>query len=130
MVSNTEFDKFFDDLKDRLKQLIDHTVDEKLEPIRALLLKEVTPEPQIGDLVDALEIAELMGFDISTPEKQKIARQKVYYLARTDAIPSVRISQRRVKFDMDKVKQRIASGGVPQSLPDERRTDATSTLQH
>lgn len=129
-MSNAEIDKFFDNVKDMFKQLIDHTVEEKLEPIRALLLDGVTPEPQVGHLVDALAIAELVGFDLSTPENEKIAKQKVYYLARTNSIPSVRISKRRLKFDIDKVKQTLASGSITKLLPDEQRTELTSVLQH
>jgi hypothetical protein len=128
MMSNAEIEKVFHDFKEGLKHLIEHTVDEKLEPILVLLQNEVTPEPQVGNLVDALAIAELMGFDLSTPKNKKIAKQKVYYLARTSSIPSVRISKRRLKFDIDKVKQTLASGGITKLLPDEQRTGSTSVL--
>lgn len=129
-MSSDDIDKFFDDLKDKFKQFIDQRVDEKLEPFRALLMNEIKPEPQVGSLVDAFAVAELLGFDLSTPENVKAAKQKVYYLARTCAIPSVYISKRRLRFDLDKVKQTLASGGVPRLLPDEQRTELASTLQH
>lgn len=112
-MSDAEIDKIFDNFKDWFKQFIDQRIEKKLEPIRDLLLDEITPGPQVSTLVDALAVAELMGFDLSTPANERHAKQKVYYLARTKAIPSVRISQRRLKFDLEKVKQKLASGGVP-----------------
>jgi hypothetical protein len=130
MMSDADIDKFFDDLKERFKQIIDDTIERKLEPFRALLLNEIAPEPQVGPLVGALAVAELMGFDLSTPENEKHARQKVYYLARTGAIPSVRISKRRLKFDLDQVKQKMALGGVHLLLPNNSSVGTTSSLRH
>ena len=103
----TEIDKIFDDIKDKFKKLIEHTVEEKIEPIRALVLKEVTPEPEVGQLVDATAVAELLGFNLSTPKNKRSARHRVYYLARTNAIPSIRLSPRRIKFDFEQVKQAL-----------------------
>jgi hypothetical protein len=128
MMSDTEIDKFFDDLKDRFKRIIDDTVERKLEPFRELLLNEITPQPQVGPLVDALAVAELMGYDLSTPENENAAKQKVYYLARTKAIPSLHISKRRVKFDLEKVKQKLASGGVHQLIPNASASGTTASL--
>lgn len=128
MMSDTEIDKFFDDLKDRFKRIIDDTVERKLEPFRELLLKGITPGPQVGPLVDALAVAELIGCDVSTPKTKKAAKQKVYNLARTKAIPSVQISKRRVKFDLEKVKQKLASGGVHQLIPNASTTGITTSL--
>lgn len=127
-MSDTEIDKFFDDLKDRFKRIIDDTVERKLEPFRALLLNGITPEPQVGPLGDALAVAELMGYDLSTSQNEKHAKQKVYYLARTKAIPSVRISKRRIKFDLEKVKQKLATGGVHQLIPNASATGITASL--
>jgi hypothetical protein len=106
-------------LKEKFKRLLEQVVDDKIEPLRSVLLKEIELEgPAVGQLVNALAIAELMGFDLSSEEQKKTAQQKVYYLARTKAIPSVRISQRRVRFDLHKVKQTIAAGGSVNSLPE------------
>lgn len=130
MMSDAEIDKFFDDLKDRFKQIIDDTVERKLEPFRELFLNGMTPGPQVGPLVDALAVAELMGYDLSTPKKMDAARQKVYYLASRGDIPSVRISKRRIRFDLEKVKQKLATGGVPPLLPNVSSTGTTASLQH
>jgi hypothetical protein len=128
MMSDNEIDKFFDDLKDRFKRIIDDAVERKLEPFRELFLNEITPGTQVGPLVDALAVAELMEYDLSTTENKDAAKQKVYYLARTKAIPSVHISKRRVKFDLEKVKQKLASGGVHQLIPNVSSTGITARL--
>jgi len=128
MMRDTEIDKFFDDLKDSFKRLIEHTVDRKLEPFRELLLDGITPGPQVGPLVDALAVAELIGCDLSTPKNKKAAKQKVYNLVRTGAVPSVRISKRRIKFDLEKVKQKLASGGAPPLLPNVTSPGAAASL--
>jgi hypothetical protein len=127
-MSDTEIDKFFDDLKDRFKRIIDDTVERKLEPFRALIFNEMTPESQVGPLADALAVAELIGCDLSTTKNKMAAKQRVYYLARTKAIPSVRISKRRLMFDLEKVKQKLASGGVHQLLPNASSPGITASL--
>jgi hypothetical protein len=127
-MSDTEIDKFFDDLKDRFKRIIDDAVERKLEPFRALILNEITPEPHVGPLVDALAVAELIGCDLSTPKSKEAAKQKVYNLARNGNIPSVRISKRRLKFDLEKVKQKLALGGAPVLLLNNSSPGTTSSL--
>ena len=108
-----DIDKLFDDLKSCLLKLIDARVEEKFEPLRAALIHGIEPEAvHVGHMVEAEAIAELIGYDLSTLEKKKKAIQKVYYLARTKAIPSVRLSRRRIIFDIDKVKQKLARGGI------------------
>lgn len=77
--------------------------------IRALGLREA--EPQTEELSDALEVAKLLGRDVSSAEKIRAAKKHVYNLARKNLIPSVRVSPRCVKFDLAKVKQVIAEGG-------------------
>jgi hypothetical protein len=129
MMSDAEIDKFFDSLKGWLKQFVDERIDEKMEPIRDLLLDEVTPGPQVGPLADALAVAELMGYDLSTPEKKDAARQKIYYLARTGAVPSLRVGKRRLKFDLEKVRQKLAAGAVPPP-PSGSSVEVTSNLRH
>jgi len=128
MMSDTEIDKFFDDLKDRFKRIIDDTVERKLEPFRELFLNGMTPGPQVNQLVDALAVAELMGYDLSTPKKKDAAKQKVYYLAHRGNIPFVQISKRRIKFDLEKVKEKLASGGVPPLLTNNLSTGAAASL--
>lgn len=127
-MSDTEIDKFFDDLKDRFKRIIDDTVERKLEPFRELILNGITPQPQVGPLVDALAVAELMGYDLSTPKSKDAAKQKIYHQVRTGVLPSVRISKRRIKFDLEKVKQKLASGGVHQLIPNVSSTGITARL--
>jgi hypothetical protein len=128
MMSDTEIDKFFDDLKDRFKRIIDDTVERKLEPFRELFLNGMTPGPQVGSLVDALVVAELMGYDLSTPKKKDAAKQKVYYLASRGDLPSVRISKRRIRFDLEKVKEKLALGGVSPLLTNNLATGAAASL--
>lgn len=128
-MDNGEIDKIFDDFKDKFKQFIDHTVDEKIEPIRALLMKEVTPKPKVGQLVDATAVAELLGFDLSTPETKRTARQKVYYLARTNTIPSIRLGRRRIKFDLEHVKRTLDPESFHHLLPNNEQIELTSALQ-
>lgn len=128
MMSDAEIDKFFDDLKDRFKRLIEHTVDRKLEPYRELLLDGIMPGPQVGPLVDALAVAELIGCDLSTPKNKKAAKQKVYNLVRTGAVPYVRISKRRIKFDLEKVKEKLALGGVPPLLTNNSSIGTAASL--
>jgi hypothetical protein len=128
MMSDADIDKFFDDLKDRFKRIIDDTVERKLEPYRELLLNGMTPEPQVGHLVDALAVAELMGYDLSTPKNKRAAKQAIYHQARRGNIPSVRISERRLKFDLEKVKQKLASGGVPPLLTNASSPGITASL--
>jgi hypothetical protein len=130
MMSDTEIDKFFDDLKEKFKRMIDDAVERKLEPFRELLLNEITPEPQVGPLVDALAVAELMGYDLSTPKNKKAAKQAIYHQVRTGAIPYVRISERRLKFDLEKVKQKLATGGVSLLLPNGSSLGITASLPH
>jgi hypothetical protein len=116
MMSDAEIDKFFDSLKEWFKQFVDERIDKKLEPMRELLLDEITPESQVGPLVDALAVAEFMGCDLSTPKSKKAARQMIYHLVRKGEIPYVRVSKRRLKFDLGKVQQKFAAAEVPPHL--------------
>lgn len=79
------------------------------EMIRALGLREAEPETE--ELSDALEVAKLLGRDVSSPEKVRAAKKHVYNLARKNLIPSVRVSERCVRFDLTQVKKVFAEGG-------------------
>lgn len=111
-MSRETVDQFFDEFKERFRQLVRETVAEELEPIRGLLLKPVGEEAtDVAELVDAVEIARLLGEDISTERKRRAAAQKVYDLARRELIPSVRVSPRRIRFNPQAVKKCFAEGG-------------------
>lgn len=73
--------------------------------IRALGLKEA--EPENSGFVDALGVAKILGLDISTPENIVKAKKHVYHLAAQKKIPSIRISDRNIKFDPVKVRQTL-----------------------
>jgi len=93
--------------------IVDRKVEEKLpEMVRALGLKEAEPETE--ELVDALEVAKLLGRNVSSPENIRRAKKHVYNLARKNLIPSVRLSPRSVKFDLAKVREVIEHGGNAQ----------------
>jgi hypothetical protein len=94
-------------LDEQIAKLVDERVEAKLderipEIIRALAVREVEPEHR--SYVDALEIAKLLGRDVSTPKSIHKAKRHVYDLARRKLIPSIRISDRNVKFDLAEVK--------------------------
>ncbi len=109
-------DKFFDEFKDRFRQVVREPVAAELEPLRDLLLRPVGDEraPDVRELADATEIARLMGEDIATEKRKRAACQKVYDLARKGLIPSVRVSPRRGRFDPAAVKRAFANGGRAQ----------------
>lgn len=115
---STAVDQFFNEFKERFRALVRETVAEELEPIRELLIRPAgEPVPEVSQLVDALEVAKLMGQDLSTKKKRRAAAQKVYDLARRGLIPSVRVSPRRVRFDLAAVKRQFAEGGAATPKP-------------
>lgn len=98
-----------------IEAIVDRKVEEKLpEMIRALGIAEAVPDDEYTELVSAVEVAKLLGRDVSTPENVLRAKQHVYNLARQNLIPSVRVSPRCLRFDLDKVKQVLARGGSAQ----------------
>lgn len=110
---SSEFDRFFNDFRDKLRELIRETVAEEVEPIRHLLLRPAGEQPiDVEELVDAEEVARLLGEDLSTPARKRAALNRVYELARRKLIPSVRISPRRVRFNPAAVKKALAQGGL------------------
>lgn len=101
-------------IDDTIQKLIDESVDRAIETklpemIRALHLREA--EPETAELVDAVEIARLLGRDLSSTENIRRAKKHVYNLARKNLIPSVRVSERCVRFDLAQVKRVLAEGG-------------------
>jgi hypothetical protein len=112
-------DHFFDEFKERFRQLVRETVAEELEPLRDLLLRPAgeTVAPSLSELVDVTEIARLLGEDLTTERARRRAAQKVYDLARRGLIPSVRVSPRRVRFDLAAVKSSLAAraGSSPEN---------------
>lgn len=97
-------------IEDELQRLIDESVERAIAErmpaiIRAARIREV--ESQSDGYVDALEIAKLLGRDLSSRENVLKAKKHVYNLARKNLIPSVRISERNVKFDLAKVKEAL-----------------------
>ena len=98
-----------------IEAIVDRKVEEKLpEMIRALGIVEVVADDDGSELVGAVEVAKLLGRDVSTPESVLRAKKHVYNLARQNLIPSVRLSPRCVKFDLNRIRQVLAQGGNAQ----------------
>jgi hypothetical protein len=99
-------------LDETVKMLVAEEVERALEEqlpaiIRALGIKEA--EPANDGLVDAVEVARFLGCDLSSPENILKAKKRVYHLARINSIPSVRVSERNLRFDLAKVKEALAA---------------------
>lgn len=118
-MSRDAVDKFFDELKEYFRQLVRETVAEELEPIRDVLLRpagDASPPPDT-ELIDAVKVAEIIGEDISTERARKRASQKVYDMARRGIIPSVRLSARRIRFDLVAVRRWLDDRTLGASAP-------------
>lgn len=91
-----------------VNERVEAALEEKLpEIIRALGIHEA--EEETGEEYgDVLAVARLLGRDLSSPEKVRAAKKHVYNLARKGAIPSVRVTERCVRFDLDKVRKSLA----------------------
>jgi hypothetical protein len=99
-------------LTETLLLVVQAMIEEKVEEIfPASERSNGSNDIALTDLVDALEIAKLLGRDVSTSEKVRAAKLYVYNLARQNLIPSVRISPRRIMFNLTEVRRVIASGG-------------------
>lgn len=118
---SAELEKIVGALLTEIGNIVDRKVEEKLpEFIRALGLRDSQTGmksdaslPEENDhLVDAMEVARLLGCDLSSPRAINRAKKHVYNLARRELIPSVRISPKCVRFDLAKIKQVIAKGGL------------------
>ena len=120
-------EQFFDEFKERFRQLVRETVAEELEPLRDVLLKPAgeTSPPRVTELLGVTEVARLLGEDVSTDRARRRAAQKVYDLARRNLIPSVRASPRRVRFDLSAVRRALRiSESVLKLLQGHLRADA------
>lgn len=92
-----------------IDRIVDRKVEEKLpEMFRAVGFPKTN---EVENLVGVLEVARLLGRNLSTPESVRSAKQFVYGLARRRLFPSVRISHRCLKFDLAKVREVIERGG-------------------
>jgi hypothetical protein len=106
-------------LDEHIQKLVDERVEKALEEkipliIRAIGIKDAA-EPDSDGYVDALEVARFLGRDLSSPENILKAKRHVYNLARTNRIPSIRISERNLKFDLAKVKEALKSKEQPRA---------------
>jgi hypothetical protein len=112
-------DQFFEEFKERFRQLVRETVAEELEPLRDLLVRPAgeTSPPPVSELVGVTEVARLLGEDVSTDRARRRAAQKVYELARRNLIPSVRVSPRRLRFDLAAVRRSLAERAPENACP-------------
>ncbi len=92
-----------------IDRIVDHKIDERLPELFRDL--EAAKEPDVQELVGALEVAKLLGRDVSTPKDARLAKQNVYNLARQRLIPSVRISRKCLRFDLTQIRKLIERGG-------------------
>jgi hypothetical protein len=98
-------------IDETIQKLVDEKVDRALEEklpaiIRALGIKEAAA-PETSGYVDALEVAKLLGRDLSSPENILKAKKHVYNLARKNLIPSIRVGERNLTFDLAKVREAL-----------------------
>jgi hypothetical protein len=102
------------ELESAIQRMVDECIDRALEAklpefIRALGLKEADDEDL--ELGDAEDVARILGYDLSSPENIRTSTKKVYALASQNRIPSVRISPKRLRFNLAKVKKVLDKGG-------------------
>jgi hypothetical protein len=97
-----------------LDSAIQKVVDERVQKLEADLRSEFAEmfravmgdAPRQSDgFVDALEVAKLLGRDLSSKEKVRKAKKYVYNLAAQNLIPSIRLSERSLVFDPIKVRE-------------------------
>lgn len=98
-------------LMTEIDRIVDQKVETKLpEMIRALGIHEANPEEE--DLIDAVEVAKMLGRDVSTKHSILCARKHVYNLAQQKLIPAVRLSPRRLMFSRVAIRKVIDAGGL------------------
>jgi hypothetical protein len=91
-----------------IDRLVDKKVEEKLpEIIRALTVRAAPEASDESGFVDAIEIAKMLGRDVSTPKAISAARKHVYNLANIGRIPCMRPSPRRMVFDPVAVRKAL-----------------------
>ena len=101
-----------DRLTEALLMVVQAAVERRVEEMFPTVAEpvEASNEPSSGGLVDALEIAKLLGRDVSSKVKVRAAKLYVYNLARQNLIPCVRISPRRIMFNPADIRRVIANG--------------------
>jgi|ERR1044072_9430200 hypothetical protein len=113
-MSSERIHELVGELLKELDRHVEEIVDGRIGLLREqLLARSGSPAvPHIGEVGDALDVARLLGLDLSTEPARKSARNRVYYLASIGSIPSIRLSKKRIQFDLDKVKQIIADAAA------------------
>jgi hypothetical protein len=107
----TTIEAIVTNLLTEIDRIVDQKVETKLpEMIRALGIRETNPEEE--DLIDAVEVAKMLGRDVSTKHGILCARKHVYNLAQQKLLPSVRLSPRRVMFNRVAIRKVIDAGGL------------------
>lgn len=101
-----------DEIIDRkIRERVDAALDERFAALRPLFVKEAVADMP-DEYGDALDVARLMGLKAETEAEKKSARNKVYYLAGIKAIPCVRISPKKMRFPLGRIKEILARGGL------------------
>ena len=88
-----------------IDRVIDRKLDEKLPELLSARDSTRNTARQPEELVDALAVARFLGRDISTSRRAQLAKQHVYDLARRRVIPSIRITPKRLRFDLEHVRE-------------------------
>lgn len=113
----TPIENILASLVTEIDKLVDQKVEEKLEQripemFRAVGIRKAdTVEPD-EQLIDALEVARRLGFNVSTETAILLSKQRVYTLARQRLIPSIRLSPRRIRFSPAAIERVIKEGGL------------------
>jgi hypothetical protein len=97
-------------VREEMSDAFDGKLDEILEQKLADLVTTTEADTDTVNeekLVDALEIARLLGLDMSTEKEIARAKNYVYNLARRQAIPSVKVSHKCIRFDLTRVKAKL-----------------------
>lgn len=101
-------EKILNELALEIDRMVDRKVEEKLpEMIRALGIREAPEDPIADHFVDAIEIAKILGYDVSTPKATDAARKRVYNLAHQGHIPGYRPTPKRWLFDPIAVRKAL-----------------------
>jgi hypothetical protein len=102
------------ELEEVIRKIVDERVKKAIETQVPEMIRSLTIRPveESDELIDATEAARLLGYDVSTPVKERRARNKVYDLVSRNLLPSVRLSPRRIRFDPAKVREVIDKGGI------------------
>jgi hypothetical protein len=94
---------------------VDRTTNEQIENKLPEAIRSISAPTNPAKLVDALEIARLLGYDTSTAQSIARARTYVYSLVRRNAIPFIKVSRKCLRFDVAKVREWLQrhARGIP-----------------